>query len=354
MIRKSVGIFYIFQKRVVHGMQIIPGELLSLPSQKGEFIMKKHIMFGWLCVSLLFVAAVVLSPVTARASAPTGAIFTTLSDGSEVNLNQFPTKEDVYLDGGPGPGAPQTAAGLDDGIYVFQVTDPSGKTLLSTDLAGCRQFTVLNGIITGVVVTGCEHLTGLDIDHGAATVQLMPYLDTPNNGGVYKVWVTLVDNYLAGCNMQGVSNGLAVVDCGPISRRSGGVAHGFIPADSKTDNFKVKVGNPREIDVRFFDNATGAIIDGIGVTWIDTLGASNKKWSVWAPQLLAYHEAHVENVETGIHSFIISDQSGCKVQSVVVDGELMPDLGPQTVDVLAKASFKSGTIFVDVTCITAP
>ena len=36
---------------------------------------------------------------------------------------------------------------LDDGTYVFQVTEPSGKTLLSTDLAKCRQFTVAAGII---------------------------------------------------------------------------------------------------------------------------------------------------------------------------------------------------------------
>lgn len=268
-------------------------------------------------------------------------------------LNQFPTKEDVYLDGGPGPGAPQTAAGLDDGTYVFQVTDPSGKMLLSTDLANCRQFNVSGGIITGVVATGCQHVTGTDVDHGATTVQLMPYLDTPNNGGVYKVWVTLAGDYLEGCARQGIINGLNVVDCGPILRRLGGVAHGFIPAESKTDNYKVKEGNPREIDVRFYDDATGAIIDGIEVTWFDTLGASNKKWSVWAPRLLAFHEAHVENVETGNHHFVISDQPGCKVQEVIVDGNWMPELGPQTVNVNAKASFKSGTIFVDVFCDTS-
>src|SRR5438093_12866671 len=130
----------------------------------------------------LFVCAVALlmSPLVAVAHAPSGAIFTTLGDGSEVNLNHFPSKEAVYLDGGPGPGAPQTAAGLDDGTYVFQVTDPSGKNLLSTDQARCRQFTVSNGIITGVVATGCQHNTGSDIDHGATTVQLMPYNDTPN------------------------------------------------------------------------------------------------------------------------------------------------------------------------------
>src|SRR5215203_3180768 len=100
-------------------------------------------------VCALAVAAIAL-PLSVSAHAPSGAIFTTLADGSEVNLNQFPTKESVYLDGGPGPGAPQTAAGLDDGTYVFQVTDPSGKTLLSTDAAKCRQFTVSGGVITAV------------------------------------------------------------------------------------------------------------------------------------------------------------------------------------------------------------
>jgi hypothetical protein len=317
--------------------------------------MKTRIAFGWLCVPLLFVAAVVLPPVTAHAAAPTGAIFTTVADGTEVNLNQYPSKEAVYLDGGPGPGAPQTAAGLDDGIYVFQVTDPSGKVLLSTDPARCRRFTVATGIITGVVAAGeCTHHTDLDVDHGATTVQLMPYLDTPNNGGVYKVWVTLVEDYLEGCAKQGIGNGLDVVDCGPIARRSGGVAHGFIPAESKTDNFKVKEGKPREIDVRFINEATGALIDGLEVVWIDTLGASNTKWSVWAPQLLAFHEAHVENVETGNHRFEIFSQLGCTVREVAVDGEWMPDLGPQTVDVLVPPSFKSGTIFVDVVCHTGP
>src|SRR2546426_5307259 len=113
-----------------------------------------------------------------------GAIFTTTANGGAVNFNIYPSKDAVYLSGGPPPNAPPTAAGLPDGTYVFQVTDPSGKTLLSTDIANCRQFTVANGIITGVVNAGaCTHLTGVDIDHNAVTVQLMPYADTPNNGG---------------------------------------------------------------------------------------------------------------------------------------------------------------------------
>lgn len=94
--------------------------------------------------------AALLGAVQAHA-AVSGAIFTTLSNGSAVNANIFSAKCDglgVYLDGGPGPNAPQGAAGLPDGDYYFQVTDPSGKTLLSTDAQKYRRFTVTGGIIT--------------------------------------------------------------------------------------------------------------------------------------------------------------------------------------------------------------
>jgi cysteine-rich repeat protein len=149
-----------------------------------------------------------------------GAIFTTLVDGSRVNANIYQAKTDVYLDGGPGNGAPQHAAGLPDGDYYFMVTDPPGKTLLSTDAIECRRVTVEEGIITAWVDTaGCTHLTGDDEDHGATTVQLMPYLDTPNNGGEYKVWMTPVGSY---------------------NTRARGNNFGFISSESKTDNYKVR------------------------------------------------------------------------------------------------------------------
>ena len=227
-------------------------------------------------VALLVVVCSVGFVVPILANPPSGAIFTTVEDGSEVNFNHYPSKEAVYLDGGPGPGAPQTAAGLDDGRYVFQVTDPSGKRLLSTDAAMCRQFDVADGIITNVVATGCQHNTGVDVDHGAVTVQLMPYSDTPNNGGVYKVWATLAVNYLCPLN---------VVDCG---YQAGHNVHGFSPSDSKTDNFKVRARAIQEIDARFFADTNGnnyhddgeTWLDGIQIQWSDTIGGSNMKSSV--------------------------------------------------------------------------
>src|SRR5580765_8545066 len=168
---------------------------------------RKSLLLGAAAATVLAtVWSMTLSHGNARADPLTGAIFTTVADGSEVNFNIYPSKDAVYLDGGPGPGAPQGAAGLNDDTYVFQVTEPSGKTLLSQDPARCRQFVVTNGIITSVAATGCEHLTGSDIDHGATTVQLMPYADTPNNGGEYKAWVVRLDDFLLGCAALGVAN----------------------------------------------------------------------------------------------------------------------------------------------------
>lgn len=292
------------------------------------------------------VSVMAMTLVTLMAHAPSGAIFTTLVDGSEVNYNIYAAKEDVYLDGGPGVGAPQTAAGLDDGTYVFQVTDPSGKVLLSQDLPICRRFTVANGIITGWVVTaGCSHATGVDLDHGAVTVQLMPYADTPNPGGEYKVWATLVEDFACDFLVQ---------DCGI----SGSNKHGFIPRHTKTDNFKVR-GDIQEIDTRFFPDFNGNgvrdggedFIDGLAVTWQDTLGASNVKWSYYDAGLNVNHEAHVEAVEEGKHKISVQNQLGCTVGGISKNGKLLPKKGSQIVTVTVPADFQTDTVFIDVACV---
>jgi len=285
------------------------------------------------------------------AGAPSGAIFTTVADGSEVNANIYASKDLVYLDGGPGPGAPVTAAGLDDGTYVFQVTEPSGRTLLSTDPARCRQFVVSGGIITALVPSGCQHATGVDVDHNALTVQLIPYDDTPNPGGEYKAWVTRVADFLAGCAALGVPNGLNVVDCG----RSAGNLHGFVPRNTKTDNFKVGPTNNLEIDTRFLDE-TGQPIDGMKLTWTDTLGSSNSKYSYYNPQTDVTHFAHIEAVEAGVHSISVSDQPGCKVikfwcQHKYCSADVN---GPGTIDVTIKQNDPDWTKPLFVWCNTAP
>jgi cysteine-rich repeat protein len=148
-----------------------------------------------------------------------GAIFTTLPDGTRVDANIYADKDDVYLDGGPGNQAPSGSAALPEGDYYFQVTDPSGQTLLSQDAIECRRFHVdASGLISAVGPSGCSHVTGIDVDHGALTVQLMPYADTPNPGGEYKAWVTKVSEY-------------------DIRYRQ---FFGFKPSESKTDNYKIR------------------------------------------------------------------------------------------------------------------
>lgn len=288
----------------------------------------------------------VMEPVSAQA--PSGAIFTTVADGSEVNLNQYSSKEAVYLDGGPGPGAPATAAGLDDSTYVFQITIPSGKILLSTDAARCRQFRVVNGLITSVVAQpdNCQHHTGFDNDHGATTVQMMPYKDTTNNGGVYKAWVVRVEDYLAGCQLLGIPAGqeLNTVDCGFAA----GNDHGFVPGHTKTDNFKVKSKVIREIDTRFL-NEKGQETDGFAATWIDTMGSSNVKWSYYQPAFNE-HIAHVEAVENGTHKIVIQNQPGCTVSWI--EGPAGSFDGPGTAVVNVAQSDKDLSVYINVHCIT--
>jgi hypothetical protein len=275
-------------------------------------------------------ALVVFHAPAAHAAGVSGALFTTTADGTEVNANQYASKEDVYLDGGPGINAPAGAAGLPDGTYVFQVTDPSGKVLLSTDPAGCRQVTVSGGVFTGVVAFGspdCSHLTGDNIftQAGSKTVQLMPYNDTPNNGGVYKAWVTPLGDYQ--CD-------LTVVDCGYVAGQN---VHGFAPDNSKTDNYKVKQEPIREIDTKFFD-ATGQQIEGVSEVWTDTLGAHNTKWVDSGRYLSFYRLAHVEGVEQGVHQISFYNQPGCTIGEVDTAFPGQPTqatgtLGPQTVSV---------------------
>jgi hypothetical protein len=198
--------------------------------------MKAYKHHFWLVMASAFVA---LTVGTATAAPPlSGAIFTTDLDGVIVNGNtKYQTKcgpdfnpagiDGVWLDGGPGPNAPATAAGLPDGDYYFQVTDPSGKKLLSTDPVKDRCVTVSGGFITDNCLVGPgTHNLRPSADNGVV-VELCPFDDTPNNGGVYKAWMTPVGDYLG--NPDNVDN--------PCHN---GCFHGFIPAASKTDNFKTE------------------------------------------------------------------------------------------------------------------
>jgi hypothetical protein len=149
------------------------------------------------CIWIAFIAVLAFCS-NLRADPPLpGAIFSTDSTCTDVNVNIYAVKADVYIDGGPAhPGA----AGLPDGSYCVQVTDPSGATVLGRSDPGA--VTVVDGEfvqcyqLTSILKTASSGFTDPGFD------------STPNPGGEYKVWVS--------------------TDCD------------FINNSTKTDNFQVR------------------------------------------------------------------------------------------------------------------
>jgi SdrD B-like domain len=171
-------------------------------------------------------ASVLLLPAVASAQL-TGAVYTSNFDATIVNENIYTLKANVYLSGGP---QNQNGPGLPNGTYYFQVTDPSGATLLSTDNAVCRQVLVQGGRIYGVAPAAvnalCAHANGtFNSSNGQWPVQLIPFNTTPNNGGEYKLWLIA----------QTAATSIDAIDPKKLI---------FDNRDTKTDNFKVKEGLP--------------------------------------------------------------------------------------------------------------
>src|SRR5438132_12510810 len=176
------------------------------------------------CIRIAFVAVLALCT-TLRADPPLpGAIFTTDSTCTEVNVNIYDNKEDVYIDGGPAhPGA----AVLPDGSYCVQVTDPSRQSVLGMSDPGA--VTVADGEFVQ-----CYQLTSI-LKTASSGFTVPGFDDTPNPGGEYKVWVS------TDCNFDNNS--------------------------TKTDNFQVKAGVcpiASESVTAFYDmNANGVSVEGV-------------------------------------------------------------------------------------------
>lgn len=140
----------------------------------------------------LFVLSTLFVYVNTATAGLSGAIYSTTKDGIAVNKNIYGSIQDVYLSGGP---QNLNASGLPDGTYYFQVTDPSGKTLLSTDNAVCRQLKVTGGRVSGADPAAglCAHANGtFNPANGTLPVQLAPFSASPNKGNEYKVWIVPV------------------------------------------------------------------------------------------------------------------------------------------------------------------
>jgi len=249
------------------------------------------------------------------AHGPTGAIFTTTPDGGKVNENvKYINKLYVYLDGGPRNDNPYSAA-LDDGWYIFQVTDPPGKHLLSMDPAKCRVVEVYDGVIQRLVrphefglsddyspkgngaidchapstpgsteIPGSgQHEINPDSDPGGGkVVQLMPFGTTPNPGNEYKAWMTTWGDYRSKVDdlataldaMPTALNGKAKKPCPDVCFEPD---PGFAAPRNlqKTDNFKVleappfiRIAKRVDEDRDGFDSDDPLYTDG----WLMTIG----------------------------------------------------------------------------------
>ena len=134
-------------------------------------MMKLH---RYTCV--LAIAVFALSAGVASAAPMSGAIFTTDAGCNGTNVNIFDAKGEVYLDGGPAhPGA----AGLPDGSYYIQVTEPNGTLLGSTTTAIVS--------VSGGEFAECYRLVDILVKASDASPG---YDDTGNSGGEYKVWAS--------------------------------------------------------------------------------------------------------------------------------------------------------------------
>ncbi len=162
----------------------------------------KHILSTW-CMGLLCAFAF------GQAAAVTGAVSTTVNESFDgaghcqngnpnVNCNIYDGKQYVWLSGLP------DSAGLNNGTYLFAVLDPGGQAnpndgapknlsdttadpwpagssnadgsaIPSGDVYGNRTFTLTNGVIS---YSGTHNFD-------SNKIQLMPYDDTTNPGGVY-------------------------------------------------------------------------------------------------------------------------------------------------------------------------
>jgi hypothetical protein len=172
-----------------------------------------------LATLLLRCAAAALIALPTLAQTP-GAALVLNRFGVHAEGNSFVRKDGAYLSGGPGvgclgPGA-CASAGLADGDYCFQITDPAGSVLLTTDPLAERCVRVKNGVVAQYL--GTTRLVGRNAPCGAIQVRLVPFDTTPQPTSEYKVWLTRIADY--DVNGKGV--------------------FGFDPRRSKSENFRVQ------------------------------------------------------------------------------------------------------------------
>jgi uncharacterized protein (DUF2141 family) len=179
----------------------------------------------------LSTVALFFAALTGLAQVP-GSLTTTNSGGAPQDL--FLGRSEAFLAGGPFAEPCYAWSFLSDGLYYFQVTDPTGRKLLSTDPISERAVRVQAGVVSSY--EGTTHSVGGWNACGSLAVGLMPFRQAPGCTGAYLVWLTPAEN-LAGQPEE--------VDpiCGD------GCFHGFRPELSRA--FVARVEDRRSCDRTF-------------------------------------------------------------------------------------------------------
>jgi hypothetical protein len=174
--------------------------------------MRRLSVLAALVIAVLLTASAAQAKKVPTTPSITGAVYTTVDTNPDnpnyatqchngnpaVNCNQYSAKQYVYLNGGP------THNSLSpDGVYFYAVLAPGGQPNPNDGSAGnlsddydCYQNRLIQ--ITGGEVSGVYNSSDPSCFHNTAVlpvgtghrldspfVQLWPYADTPNPGGVY-------------------------------------------------------------------------------------------------------------------------------------------------------------------------
>ena len=278
------------------------GSLALLPRTK------KGLVLFWTALFMLSVAlqyAAAMAP--QKALAIEGAVFTSNFDGTGIDLNIYDDKSAVYLTGGPCQGGSH----LEDGDYYFQVTSPNGQ-LLSSDSIGERAFTVDGGFI----VSSSGHVThdvACTSDPGI-TVQLMPYDDTPNPGGEYKLTVGLASDVEA-CDAFANDDFNFVKDCKQI--------------ETKSDNYKVGPNG----DLEIVKEVEGGEASGEIVVHVDCGDAFEDDVTIDIPGSVVIHDLPEDTECTVTEKSVTPPPAGFTWGEVEIDGSPATIEGDATVTV---------------------
>ena len=155
----------------------------------------------------------------------TGVITTVGATGAPRDV--FADKDDVFFTAGPTATGCAFTQFLNDGRYYFQVTDLSGRRLMSSDPVAERVVTVRNGVLFSADGPAHGHATRDRGPCGGLSVGLAPFRDAGNRDADYLLWLTPVASFTGDANL---------IDpvCGA------GCFHGFRPETSLTTHFRVE------------------------------------------------------------------------------------------------------------------